>query len=82
MGESKPLILFEEMPVIWLEPFITSDYKATGYTCPLYKTSVRKGNLSTTGHSTNFVMYLDLKSNEDSLHWVRRGVALLTMLDD
>ena len=36
-----------------------------GYNCPLYKTSSRKGTLSSTGHSTNFVMFLDLKTNQD-----------------
>lgn len=65
-----------------LEPVLIVDYKARGYNCPLYKTSLRKGTLSTTGHSTNFVMYLDMKTNKDVTYWVRRGVALLTMLDD
>ena len=44
----------------------------------MYKESTRKGTLTTTGHSSNFVMYLDLKSIVDSDHWIRRGVALLT----
>ena len=65
-----------------LEPVLISEYKPSGYNCPLYKTSIRKGTLSTTGHSTNFVMCLDLKTNKDVSYWVRRGVALLTMLDD
>lgn len=78
LTESHPKVLFEEVPVIWLDPVISDEYKPIGYKCPLYKTSTRKGTLSTTGHSTNFVMYLDMKSIVDSDHWIRRGVALLT----
>ena len=76
-----------EMPVIWLEPVSISKLKKIGfYECPLYKTSKRQGELSTTGHSTNFVMYFYLKfdemdANKDSEHWIRRGTALLTQLD-
>jgi len=81
--ESDPEVLFVEMPVIWLEPFPVSQ-KATGrlYQAPLYKTSLRAGELSTTGHSTNFVLFLDLPSEQDPLHWIRRGAALLCQLDD
>ena len=50
--------------------------------CPLYKTSTRAGILSTTGHSTNFVMYFNLKSKIDPSHWIRRGTALITQLDN
>ena len=52
------------------------------YECPLYKTSKRTGELSTTGHSTNFVMYFYLKVEEYPDHWIRRGTALLTQLDN
>lgn len=67
--------------MIWIKPTVDIiEFKH--YSCPLYKTSVRRGELSTTGHSTNFVMFISLATEIDPNHWVKRGVALLTQLDD
>ena len=54
------------------------------YMCPIYKESARFGVLSTTGHSTNFVMYLrvPMSQHHTQQHWIKRGVAMLTQLDD
>jgi dynein heavy chain len=52
------------------------------YNVPLYKTSVRAGTLSTTGHSTNYVISIEVDTHEPTSFWVLRGAALLTMLND
>ncbi|KAG2485619.1 hypothetical protein HYH03_015682 [Edaphochlamys debaryana] len=90
VSESRPKELFTEMPVIWLRPEQhrkkplpdpCADNGGVGvYDCPVYKTLTRAGTLSTTGHSTNFVMYLELPSDRPQGHWINRGVALFTGL--
>ncbi|DBB17907.1 TPA: hypothetical protein ACH3X3_002922 [Trebouxia sp. C0006] len=83
LAESEPKVLFTPMPIIWMVPKeVTAFSQFQHYLCPMYKTSERRGILSTTGHSTNFVMDVRLPSNMSAAHWTKRGVALLTTLDD
>jgi dynein heavy chain len=78
--ESLPRKLLDDIPCIWLKPVIADEYKPTNvYECPLYKTSLRAGTLSTTGHSTNFVVALPIPSSKPEDHWIRMGCAMLCM---
>lgn len=61
VDDSKIGVPIVEFPVIWLEPILDTELKVDkAFHCPLYKTSVRAGELSTTGHSTNFCLFLHL----------------------
>jgi dynein heavy chain len=44
------------MPVIHFNPVKENITKSSDYKCPVYKTSVRAGVLSTTGQSTNYIL--------------------------
>eukprot|EP01047_Picozoa_sp_COSAG01_P132138 COSAG01_NODE_61954_length_287_cov_0.547872_1_plen_95_part_11 len=59
--ESAKSVLFTKFPVIWLDPVNRLDkIPANSFRHPMYKVSTRAGTLSTTGHSTNFVMCLNI----------------------
>lgn len=73
VGELTP-----RLPAVWLKPCF--DLEVGGrYEAPLYKTGVRAGVLSTTGHSTNFVMSVLLNSKKPSDYWILQGTALITL---
>ena len=83
MAESNPGELFAPNNVVHLQPERIGPDRSTGnYECPFYKTNVRAGTLSTTGHSTNHVCNFWLPSKEDADFWTRRGTALISMTND
>ena len=83
LAESLPKILYDSLPVIWLKPAIKTEISTEGkYVSPVYKTSARQGQLSTTGHSTNFVLAINIPTIKPQKHWVLRGTCLLCSLDD
>uniref|UniRef100_A0A2A4JQR8 Dynein axonemal heavy chain 7 n=1 Tax=Heliothis virescens TaxID=7102 RepID=A0A2A4JQR8_HELVI len=81
VDESIPKILYDDFPPVWLIPLKREDVPTdVFYNCPLYKTGDRRGVLSTTGHSTNYILFMLLPTKLEPDHWIMRGVALLTQL--
>jgi len=74
--------MFVKCPIINFIPWQDKKVNPDKYRIPIYKTSVRAGTLSTTGHSTNFVMPMEVETEADPSYWTLKGAALLTMLND
>ncbi|NXM42418.1 DYH1 protein, partial [Gymnorhina tibicen] len=82
LAESRPKELYTEMAVIWLVPVPNRKPPESGsYLCPIYKTLTRAGTLSTTGHSTNYVIAVEIPTDKPEKHWIKRGTALICALD-
>ena len=65
LAEQRAKILFDRMPPILLRPAKREDIKPPPhYVSPMYKTSERRGVLATTGHSSNFVIAINLPTEK------------------
>merc|ERR1712010_94783 len=91
LNDSRPKQLFSPAPIMHLSPCKDREEPTGGiYRCPIYKVLSRRGILSTTGHSTNFVMWIEIPSNRedginndgkvDQLEWAKGGVAAFCSL--
>ena len=91
LTDSLPKQLYTELPVMHLLPKQNRAEKTSNiYRCPVYKILSRRGVLSTTGHSTNFIMWIELPSNRtniinnenkaDQEEWIKAGVAAFSSL--
>uniref|UniRef100_A0A7N9AZR1 Dynein, axonemal, heavy chain 6 n=1 Tax=Mastacembelus armatus TaxID=205130 RepID=A0A7N9AZR1_9TELE len=80
--DALPRVMNSMLPVVHFEPQQNYVPEPDLYHAPLYKTSARAGTLSTTGHSTNFVVTVMLPSKRPSDYWISKASALLCQLDD
>uniref|UniRef100_A0A8C1CWI6 Uncharacterized protein n=1 Tax=Cyprinus carpio carpio TaxID=630221 RepID=A0A8C1CWI6_CYPCA len=82
LAESRLKELYTEMAVIWMVPIPNRKTPKSGnYTFPIYKTLTRAGTLSTTGHTTNYVIAVELPTDRTQGHRIKQGVTLICALD-
>jgi dynein heavy chain len=80
--DSRPKELYSVLPTMKFSPVIDKEAPQNIYSCPTYKVLSRRGTLSTTGHSTNYVLPLELASSRPQNEWIRAGVAAFLSLKD
>ncbi|CAE7602693.1 Dnah1 [Symbiodinium sp. CCMP2456] len=80
LEESRPKELFTDLPPLQFLPVKNRVPNAADYRCPCYKVVSRKGTLLTTGHSTNFVLYIEVKTDQVVDKWIKAGVAAFLAL--
>jgi dynein heavy chain len=82
LEDSAPGVIYTTLPPMHMAPVANFVRNKAEYECPLYKTTVRAGALSTTGHSTNFVVALDLPTDKTPDYWVLKGAAGVCSLNE
>jgi dynein heavy chain len=80
--DSKLGEIYTEFPPVHFLPELDHHCDPTKYECPTYKTAVRKGALSTTGMSTNYVVAVELPCTKKPTAWVMAGTAFMLNLTD
>ena len=81
LDDSLPKELYTDVPLIHFIPVANRELPTSGcYFCPLYKVLSRAGTLSTTGHSTNYILFVELPSDKPQSVWIKAGVAMFLSL--
>ena len=68
--------MFDTMPVFHFIPAQNFEHNKKDFACPLYKAAERKGVLTTTCASSNYILDLDIPTSKTPFYWMRMGVAV------
>ena len=82
LDEARPGEMYATAPIIQFVPSEKGQTEEGEVSMPIYKTSERAGVLSTTGHSTNYIISIDCPCSKTPAHWILRGGAFLCQLND
>eukprot|EP01017_Pseudomicrothorax_dubius_P032020 TRINITY_DN4149_c0_g1_i2.p1 TRINITY_DN4149_c0_g1~~TRINITY_DN4149_c0_g1_i2.p1 ORF type:complete len:516 (+),score=137.71 TRINITY_DN4149_c0_g1_i2:106-1548(+) len=82
LEDSFPGEMFTMSPVIMFIPTENYQSEPDDYQMPVYKTTARAGTLSTTGHSTNFIIAIDCPTDKRPDYWILNGAAFVCGLSN
>ncbi|KAF0719522.1 Aste57867_966 [Aphanomyces stellatus] len=85
LTNARPNEMLSALPAIHFLPHAYSANdppKGEYYDCPVYKTTARRGSMSTTGISTNYIISVHVPCEFSSAYWVLNGTALICNLNE
>ena len=82
LEESEPGVMSTLAPIINFIPTENYTPDERDYSMPVYKTPIRAGTLSTTGHSTNFIIAVECQSKRKPEFWILNGAAFTCALNN
>ena len=82
MAMSRPGEIYTSVPPIHFLPAVDHVTPDDVYAMPVYKTDARRGVLSTTGMSTNFVVAVEMPTDVDPVVFCLAGCAAITGITD
>jgi len=82
MADSLPGEPYGVLPVMHFLP--ESYHKTPGnfHRIPMYRTTVRKGNISSLGASSNYVLSIEAQTDKPGSYWVLKGAACVCSLNN
>jgi len=82
MAESLPGVPYADLPVVHFLPEPYHKTPSNFHRIPMYRTTQRKGNISSLGASSNFILCVEAATDLGQNHWVMMGAAAVTSLDN
>ncbi|RHY30280.1 hypothetical protein DYB32_004445, partial [Aphanomyces invadans] len=85
LTDARPNEMLSVLPPIHFLPNVAVTHgqskAGTWYDCPVYKTTARRGTLSTTGISSNYIISVHLPCDFTAAFWILNGTALIGNLN-
>ena len=81
LADSAPGQLWDPSPIMLLELSDSPPHEAQVYSMPVYKTSKRESDVSTSGHTNNYIMSIELPTNVKPIYWILKSAAFICQPD-
>ena len=82
LDDSDTGVMFCKAPIIDFIPTTEPKNDDKVHSMAVYKTNIRAGTLSTTGHSTNFIISIDTPTKKKPEYWILKGAAYCCAMND